>query len=159
MTKEYSMAMSEVACIIEQSNDNYRSKIPNKFLQFVLQHSDKTYQPQFDVNTPLKDLPLKKETKGILALIYRSYICNPDERKEYDKLLKENEEKHQKALNEKYDIDKIFEARQQEAAAIAQEAIEPMPDNNQTSMVEYKEESFIKKIFNKIKSFFGFGKR
>ncbi|MCR5782384.1 MAG: hypothetical protein K6G90_06555 [Clostridia bacterium] len=98
MDKEYRKALSEVACIIEQSDGNYRSKIPESFLQFVLSNADPDYHPQFDIETPLKDLPLRKETKGVLSLIYRSYICTPEERIEFDRILQENEIKRKQEL-------------------------------------------------------------
>ena len=157
MTKEYCMAVSEVVCIIEQSDDSYRKKIPNKFMKFLLNNVDPDYKPEFNINTPLKDLPLRKETKGILALIYRSYICTPEERKEFDRILKENEIKNQQSLSEKYDVSKMFEERQKEIIT-AEKENKILSSENNTSMVTYKEESFFKKIINKIKNFFGFNK-
>ena len=101
MSAEYSLAMSEVLCIINQSDDNYKSKIPQSFISFLKENADSTYNPDFNVNIPIKELDLRKETKGLLALIHRSYICNEEERVEYDKILKQNEEKMQKIMDMK----------------------------------------------------------
>lgn len=149
MSGEYSLAMSEVLCIINQSDDNYKSKIPQSFISFLKENADSTYNPDFDVNIPIKKLNLRKETKGLLALIYRSYICNEEERVEYDKILKQNEEKMQKQLSEKYDVYKVFNNRQN-ASFNKDEEI----DNSPKAVVQYKKESIFSKIFNKIKNFF-----
>ncbi len=153
MSAEYSLAMSEVLCIIDQSKEDYKSKIPQSFINFIKENADSTYTPSFDVNIPIKNLKLKKETKGILALIYRSYICSEEEKKEYDLLLRENDEKVQQELKEKYDVYKMFEENQRKMRESLQEV-----DNQPVEMVKYKKESIFKKIFNIIKSFFKGGK-
>ena len=146
MNAEYSLAMSEVLCIINQSDDSYKSKIPQSFINFIKENADITYNPNFDVSIPLEKLKLRKETKGLLSLIYRSYICNDEERIEFDKILKLNEEKMQKQLSEKYDVYKVFNDRQN-ASYNKDEEI----DNETKAMVQYKKENIFSKIFNIIK--------
>lgn len=41
----------------------------------------------------LEDMELLPETKGLLAMIYRNYWCTEEERKEYDRILMENDRK------------------------------------------------------------------
>jgi len=149
MTIEYNLAMSEVLCIINQSKESYKNKIPKSFLQFIEENADSTYKPNFDINVPLKDLNLRKETKGLLALIYRTYISNEEERQQYDKLLKNNSDIIEKQLNEKYDVYKVF-AERQNMNSDQDEKI----DNSSKSMVQYKKEGIFSKILNKIKSLF-----
>ncbi len=153
MSTEYSLAMSEALCIINQSKDDYKNKIPQSFINFIKENADSTYNPNFDINIPIKNLKLKKETKGILALIYRSYICNEEEKKAYDLLLKENNEKFQQELRDKYDVYKMFEENQRKMRENMQQV-----DNKPVEMVKYKKESIFRKIFNVIKSFFKGGK-
>ena len=147
MNAEYSLAMSEVLSIINQSEDSYKNKIPQSFKQFIEKNSDVTYKPNFDLKTPLKDLKLRKETKGILALIYRSYICNEEERREYDKILKINDDIIQKQLSEKYDVYKVFDKRQNNTDK--QEF-----DNTHKDLVKYKKENIFMRIINKIRDIF-----
>lgn len=149
MNTEYSLAMSEVLCIINQSDYDYKVKIPQSFMNFIKENADSTYNPQFNINVPIKDLKLRKETKGILALIYRSYICNEEEKKEYDSILKQNEDKFQQQLKDKYDVYKMFENNQKK---ILKE--EPEVDNSTIEMIKYKKESIFKRIFNIIRNFF-----
>lgn len=148
MNAEYSLAMSEVLCIINQSDDKYKNKIPQSFISFLKENADFTYNPDFNVNIPIKELDLRKETKGLLALIYRSYICNEEEKAEYDKILKQNDEKMQKQLSEKYDVYKVFEKRQNYGSEEKDKI-----DNKPKAMVQYKKENIIIKIINKIKNF------
>ncbi len=149
MNTEYNLAMSEVLCIINQSDDDYKSKIPQKFISFIKENSNPTYNPNFDINIPIKNLKLRKETKGILALIYRVYICNEEERTEYDSFLKKNDEKVQEELREKYDVYKMFEENQRK---IMEE--QAQVDNESNKMIKYNKESIFRKIFNIIKNFF-----
>jgi len=148
MNVEYSLAMSEALCIINQSDD-YKNKIPNSFLNFMKENAEPNYNPDFNINIPIKELNLRKETKGILALIYRTYICTDEQKIEYDSLLKQNEQKMQEELKEKYDIYKIFNERQQKNVVQ-----EPEFDNQTKEMVKYNKESIFRRIFNKIKSLF-----
>lgn len=147
MNAEYSMAMSEVLCIINQSDDSYKSRIPQSFKKFIEENADATYLPKFDINMPIKNLNLRKETKGILALIYRSYICSEDERAEYDKLLKNNSNTIQKELTDKYNVYKIFDERKNSTK-------EQEFDNTPKNLVKYKKENIFMKIINKIKNIF-----
>ena len=147
MNAEYSMAMSEVLCIINQSDDSYKSRIPQSFKKFIEENADATYLPKFDINIPIKNLNLRKETKGILALIYRSYICSEDERAEYDKLLKNNSDTIQKELTDKYDVYRIFDERKNSTK-------EQEFDNAPKNLVKYKKENIFMKIINKIKNIF-----
>ena len=39
MSAEYSLAMSEVLCIINQSEDTYRNKIPHSFISFLKENA------------------------------------------------------------------------------------------------------------------------
>lgn len=149
MNAEYSLAMSEVLCIINQSEETYQNKIPKSFRQFIEENADLTYNPNFDIKVPLKDLNLRKETKGLLALIYRSYICNEEERQEYDDLLKKNSEIMQKQLSEKYDVYKVFENRQNYSFEKDGEI-----DNEPKAMVQYRKENIFTKIINRIKKIF-----
>lgn len=149
MNAEYSLAMSEVLYIINKSEKIYQDKIPKSFIKFIEENADLTYKPSFNIEVPLKDLNLRKETKGLLGLIYRSYMCNEEEREEYDKLLKKNSDIIQKQLSEKYDVYKVFNDRQNKAFEKEEEF-----DNTQKSLIQYKKENIFIKIINKIKNIF-----
>ncbi len=154
MDNDFNLVMSEVACIIDQSDAEYRSKIPKKFLEFVKSHADASYQPQFDVNVEIKDLNIRKGTKGVLAFIYRQYICDDEQRLAFDKMLRENDNKKEEELKAKYNVDNMFGEKKQEPTN--DKKIEEISeiDSTKLNMIEYKEESIFKKIFNFIKNIF-----
>ena len=85
------------------------------------------------------------DTRAILSLIYRDYICEETEKEIL--LKKDNEEinKYEEKLKEKYDIDNIFKNRRKEQ--------EKTQYDKSIQIVRYKE-SIIKRIFNKIKRIF-----
>jgi len=77
-----------------------------------------------------------------------NYWCNSEEEKqELLKAYSNNDKKREKELREKYNPDNIFKNKNKE---IEQEKTE----EETTALVKYKEESFIKKIINRIKRFF-----
>lgn len=145
ITKDYQEAFTEVLAIVE-TDQNFKSLIPVKLLELFKENASKTYEINFDLNLKIKDMPLKQETKGLLGMLYRNYSCTPEQRKEYDKILYNNQTLYDEKLREKYNPDKIFEN-----SNIVEHNEEPVKENN--SMIVYKENIF-SKLINKIKSFF-----
>ena len=91
----------------------------------------------------------------MIALFHLNYWCDSNEEKEkLRKLFKENENKYQTELCEKYNPDNIFKNRckpnveNQETNNKNQEKIK-----NAKEIIKYKE-SIFKRILNKIKMFF-----
>ena len=76
MTENYKTALSETWCIIEQYSDEDKKRIPEKIKKYIRENKNQDYNPNFDVNVHLKDLELRPETKGLLALIYQSYFIH-----------------------------------------------------------------------------------
>lgn len=54
------------------------NKIPDTFMKFIEQKKSKSYIPNLNMDVSLKEQNLLKETKIILSLIYRSYLCSPE---------------------------------------------------------------------------------
>ena len=80
-------------------------------------------------------------------MIYLNYLCDDKEKNNIKLILKDNEEKYQQELREKYKPDNIFKKYNQN-----HEVVENAVATNMT-MVEYRE-SIFKKIINTIKRFF-----
>lgn len=81
MTIEYQNALAEVDTILKIMSKDMLNKIPNSFLEFVEQKKSKYYIPNLDMELSLNEQNLLKETRAILSLIYRSYLCDSNERK------------------------------------------------------------------------------
>ena len=133
-------AFSETINIIEHMDEKLKLRIPNKFIEMLNNNKDDNYIVNIDYSKSINEQKLLRETRIILSLIYRDYICSIEERKqiiENDNIeLKRIEEE----LKEKYNIDNIFKKRQ-----------ETKP--KEILIVEYKE-NFFTKILNIIKTLF-----
>ncbi len=142
-------AIAEVIEILNHSESEITSKIPEKFIQFLHDNSDNEYKVNIDFNNENWDDTIKQDTKAILALIYRDYIVSKEER---DKLLQEEQErldKEEQELREKYNPDNLFKKKN--------DAVEEKDINsiNNMQLVVIKEDNWFKRIWKKIISFFG----
>ena len=108
MTIEYQNALAEVDMILNLAEKNILNKIPDSFLNFIEQKKSKSYISNFNMELPLTKQNLLKETRAILSLIYRSYLCNSDENKKL-KIDDSIELKiKQIELNKKFSYENIF---------------------------------------------------
>ena len=156
--KEYAEALAEVRFILKYTNEELVQKIPKVFWNHINDNYDKDYEVHIKLDMPLEEQNLKNDTKNLMAIIYRNYFCTPEEKKEYNDLLIQNQQKYDQELSEKYSYDNLFKNRkngeQFEQNSVYQGPIEQETiKQNNMQMIEYKENIF-KKIFNKIKSFF-----
>ena len=83
MTIEYKNALAEVDCILDNTSKELLTKIPNSILRFIKESKSKEYKFKLDDNLSLSEQSLKKETRSIISLLYRTYLCSPIERKKY----------------------------------------------------------------------------
>lgn len=142
-----SEAIAEILEILKNVDNSYYEKLPEKFKEFLNNNKSTSYIPEIDFSRELKDLNIRKETKELLGIMYLNYWSNEEERREYIKLLSDNEKKYQEELNERYNPDNLFKN-----ATKQEENIEQIV-TNEFAMIKY-EESFFKKIWNKILNIF-----
>lgn len=139
-------AYAEVDTILNFMDKEYISEIPEKLRNMFREKKAKDYIKNIVPSKPLEEQVLKDETLSILAVLNYNYWCKDENEKE--KLLKlyaDNEKKYQEILQQKFNQDEIFKKNKEENQT--KDAI------NQMQMIEYKE-PFIKRLINKIKSFF-----
>ena len=144
VTKDLSEAAVEFKSILENCSDDIVNKIPTNFLKFIDKIASKTYKFNYDKTKSLIVQNLKSETRGLIALVYQDYICTDEERKEYIQKSNLYIIENENMKREKYNPDDIFKD------------VKNYKVNNskENSIIEYKKENFIQKIFNKIKYFF-----
>lgn len=142
MKEIYMDAFSEVNAILNIMPSNLFNKIPLKFRQMINEYKNNSYNPR--IEEPVENYELKDETKIILSLIYRDFLCSDEEKEQLKardaQKLKEEEEQ----LREKYNPDNIFNNRKTDTIETVTEPV---------AMVEYKE-PFFTRIINKIKNIF-----
>lgn len=146
-------AVAEVLEILNNSKKEITDKISDKFMKFLEENADKEYKVNIDFNDEHWDDTIKKETKAILALIYRDYLVPKEEK---IRLLKEEQERldrEEQELREKYNPDNLFKNN---VTTTKKEDIEEKQEESiNMQLVELKEESWFKKIWKKIVSMFG----
>lgn len=147
MTFETRQAYSEVCAVLEYMPDEYVKKIPSKIIKLFQQEKLADYEVNINKSNPLDKNYLSKKTMVLIAMLNYQYWCPNKQQK--DVLYKQylaNNEKYEKEVEEKYNVDNIFKNKQEEKQQLYEET-------NNMQLVEYKE-SFIKKLINKIKRFF-----
>lgn len=141
---EFSEGITETLDILKHMDKSYTDKIPKKFKDFLEKNKSDSYIPHLDYSKKIKEMNLKEKTKDILATIYMNYWCDAEQKENYIKTLKQNEEKYQEELKEKYNPDNIFKNKTQKT--IQQE----QPVQEDVDLVEVKE-SFFTKFIKKLK--------
>lgn len=140
---------SEVYSILNLLGNNYIDKLPKSLFKMIEEEKSSTYNPQYSEDKSLNEQNIKRESLAMIALFHLNYWCNSNEEKEQLKqLFKNNEEKHQAEIREKYNPDNLFKNRKQENTT------ESQPFINDVAIVKYKEKNFLQKIFDKIKYLF-----
>ena len=144
---EYSMAATEVLEGLKNFKKEDVEKISPQFLEFLKSKKLDNYKAEFDFSKPITELELRGSSKAMLGMIYRTYWCNEEEKKEYDKLLRKNSIEHQKQLREKYNPDEIFKK-----SNMVNSEKESTQKNNQ--IIKRTEEKWYKKLKSIIIKFF-----
>lgn len=140
----YKDAFKEVSVILENTDEELLSKIPNKFIEFIKNNMNTEYKTYLNPSIDLDKQKLLKETEAILSLIYRSYFAT-------------DEEKNQFMYTDEIELQKIEERKKQEYKSIDEifnkknDISKVMLDN---SLMVIPKENFIMKIIKKIKAFF-----
>ena len=86
----YREAYSEVYFILLHMEYSDVKKIPKKIVDVIRKNRIKNYAVKIDPLIPLQYQELKKETKAILALLYRKFLADEAKREELEKEFIEN---------------------------------------------------------------------
>lgn len=138
-------AYAEVDEILSLMENTYIEKIPSKIREIFKDERQKDYNPIIKTDIPLDEQNLQRKTFAILAILNLNYWCEDEnEKQELIKIYAENNRKKEEELREKYNPDNIFK----------KEEPNKQTKNDNTALIEYDEENFIKKILKKIMQFF-----
>ena len=139
-------ALAEVYDIINHLEPNNYKKISEDFIDFVKQNKDNNYNTTIDFSKSINDQNLLHETKVILSIIYRDFIC--------DKKLKQKLNEYDfKIIEEKkrniYNPNDLFKNKNEQL-----ENTSTSQQQDTTPMLTKYKESIFTKIFNFIKGLF-----
>lgn len=144
----YQKAFKETYLIINNLSDDLYVKIPKSFVKTIKDNMDQNY------NITLDELNTKgemQETKVLMSLIFRDFLCNEELRNK----LKEYDKKQIKQEVEQYN--NIFDNNIQELkdeSITTSEEIEVIEKKQTTELVNISKQTWYQKLLNKIKNFF-----
>ena len=136
-------SISETLDVLKHLPNSIISKIPDKFLNYLKENSDKEYKTKINYSNENWIDTLSEDTIQMLSIIYRDYIVDSETR---EKLIEEENAIIEKE-KEKYNIDKIFKKKEKVNNQVNSEN-----EGNQ-SLVIYEELPWYKKFFEKIMKF------
>lgn len=143
------LAYAEVDEILNLLEDEYVNKIPKKVRNFFKEEKINDYKPEIDVEIPLTEQNLKRETMVILAILNLNYWCESEsEKQQFLNELAENE-KEKKELEEKYNPDNLFKNKKHDSIEATYKGT-----TENLSLAQYKKPSLYKRILEKITRFF-----
>lgn len=140
MGENVAESYSEVDVILSKLDKRYYNKISKGFLNFININEDKEYKTYFANNE--NSINISKYTQTLLALVYRTYFCDEEQRAEYDNILNNNQIRFDEEQREKYGVEHTFQQRR----ASSNISEEPVQENLQIIVVK-KENIFIR-LFN-----------
>ena len=146
MTNTINQSFREVYDIIEHMEKKIYNKIPIQFIEMLKKNMDTNYYFDIDYSKKLNEQKLLKDTKIILSIIYRDYICSEEEKRRLREKDRLDLIKYENELREKYNPNNIFKTKKSDV-------IESSSNNSEyTEMIEYKESIFIriKNFLNKV---------
>ena len=137
-------AYEEVYTILQELNEEEYNKIPSEVIKTIETNRNEEYEYELDDELELKEQPMLPETKAILFNLFRDYLATPEQKAKIIKMQSEARQKNELKKQQMYNTD-VF----------ANKPKENLTENNNetTQIVEYRE-SILKRILNKIKSFF-----
>ena len=129
--------------------EDKKEKIPKDIWKEINNKTDSRLNMKINGVKDIKEENILPETRKYLSFIFLNYLATEEEKKEYTKIIKNNEEQYQKALDHKYSIKNIFDKKE-----ISKKIDKEYVEERKKLPVKYKER-FFEFIFNKIKSLFG----
>ena len=82
MVQVYREAFTEVNEILKYLSEDLLKKIPKEFIDNIKENMSTSYVLKYDNTKGINEQNLKQETRAILSVIYRDYICDEETKKE-----------------------------------------------------------------------------
>lgn len=153
----------ETLDILEYFDSNFVSKIPNKFLENLKRIAETSrIVVNIDNQKNLEEQEISEHCKDFISLIYYNYVADEEDKKEILNCWVENKKKNQNELNEKYNVNDIFNninnmSKNNKKPDFSENAkqSDPSIENSQSNLPQIIEKhSFIKRIWKKLKRLF-----
>lgn len=148
--KDYDV-IKETVCILNHFEHNFLEKIPHSFLEKLNELSLNSNKEVFiDTSKKLKDQDVSNDCKDLISFIYYKYVATSKEKNQIISIWKNNENKFQKELHNKYNPQKLFSSQEKNNVEVLEKQIKS------ESLLIMPIENTFKKIINFIKKFFNY---
>ena len=140
LDEKYKYAFCEALYVIKNLNEDNKSKISPNFIDFLEENQIQNYTVDLPTDVIRHPEQLRKETRTLLALIYRDFFCTESEKEDLQKIWYENSQKS----NEKVVGDSKL--------VVPSKEDNPISNNEERkAIIEYKKEVWYTKILKSIK--------
>lgn len=109
LTKELSEAAVEINSLLDNVSQEVLDKIPDDFINYLRDIESFEYEFEYDTSKSLEEQNFSDTALEIIGLIYSKYICDEQERIEYEKEIIDLKNQIEIEKREKYNPNKIFE--------------------------------------------------
>lgn len=148
ISKNYSKAYTEVLEILKYLPKNEYGKIPHERIQFFENNKDYSYNFKIDPQIPLDKQNISIEANSIIVMLFRDYFASETQKEKLKVILKQNEDKYQEEIRNKYNPDDIFGNKKDKITTFSSN--KEIENNNLP--IEVKRENFFKKFITYIKN-------
>ena len=108
VSKDLSESAVQLIEIFNHCSKEVLGKIPKSFILFLNEIASSSYVFKYDTSKSLSEQNLTPKTKRLIALIYRDFLCDIDERNAYIIELKKLVDQYNFQKREKYNPDNLF---------------------------------------------------
>ena len=143
MNNLYAKSYTEVLEILKYLPIEEYKKIPKEEIEFYQNNCDKQYKFKINPSLDLKEQNISRKANAVLVYLFKNYFATEVQKEKLNDILKNNLYKEEQLKKEKYSTKNIFHKKR----------IEKIGTQDNTSIVPYKENIFIK-IMKKIKNIF-----
>lgn len=140
---KYAKAYTEVLEILKYLPKNEYDKIAKEKIKFFENNKDNSYKFSINPHMPLDKQNISIEANSIIIVLFRDYFATEKQKEKLNTILKQNEDKYQEKIRNKYNPNDIFKDRKDRSFNI-------MENNNLP--IEVKEDNFFKKFIAYIKN-------
>lgn len=146
---KYANAYNEVLEILKYIPEEDYNKIPKEKIELFETNANDNYKFNYEPNKTLDEQNVSKIAKGIIAILFRDYWANDNQREKiiakqnYDRIKLEEQKREQYNPDELFRKKKIDDVKENEN----KEEIYNLP-------IEVKKENFYQRIIKFLKNFF-----
>lgn len=158
MTEDLRRTFCDIDIILNALPEEDRNKVPKKLRNLIAENKLEGYESTVRLDIPIEEQDLHEDTQTFIGMLYLYYWCKDEEEKrELKKTFAANEARYQKELTEKYEV---FKNDNNQITNVSKDEAETeenisrnVTESEKSNIVVYKE-SIIRRILNKIFSFF-----